>query len=57
MEKLRLNLDEITVTSFEAASEEARPQGTVEGRELLAPTRQTGCNTCYTCRTNCLPYC
>jgi hypothetical protein len=57
MEKLRLNLDEITVTSFDVASEEDRVRGTVEARELLAPTRQTGCDTCYTCRTNCLPYC
>ena len=57
MEKLRLNLEEITVTSFEVAPEEGRLRGTVEAQELLAPTRQTGCNTCYTCRTNCLPYC
>jgi hypothetical protein len=53
MEKLRLNLDALTVTSFDAAQEPAGGAGTVQAQEL-APTRS---NTCATCQTNCLPYC
>jgi len=56
MEKLKLSLDEITVTSFEAGAEQGREQGTVEAHEMVVYTRQA-CNTNYTCYTNCLPYC
>jgi hypothetical protein len=52
VQKLRLELDELAVTSFETAeAEESR--GTVEA-QALDPTRRTACPTC---RTLCLPYC
>ena len=59
MEKLKLERDDLQVTSFETAeAEESR--GTVEG-QALDPTRRTACPTCdtlcATCYTNCLPYC
>lgn len=53
MEKLRLDPDALTVTSFDVARTPAGDAGTVQAREL-APTRF---NTCSTCPTNCLPYC
>jgi hypothetical protein len=53
MEKLRLELDDLAVTSFEAESEPEGNVGTVEAQEL-DPTRRTACPTC---RTLCLPYC
>ena len=56
MEKLRLRLDDLSVTSFGTAPGEDEARGTVEAREL-APTRHTGCPTCATCETNCLPFC
>ena len=57
MKKLRLELDDLAVTSFDtAAGDEGR--GTVEAH---APTRHTACPTCDTlcptCETLCLPYC
>jgi len=59
MKKLRLELDDLQVTSFETAAEDAG-RGTVEAREL-DPTRRTACPTCdtlcATCPTLCLPYC
>jgi len=45
MKKLTLDINALTVTSFEAAQEMAQEFG---------PTRA---NTCQTCETNCLPYC
>ena len=59
MEKLRLELDDLVVTSFEtAAAEDSR--GTVEG-QVLDPTRHTRCPTCDTlcptCQTLCAPVC
>ena len=60
MEKLRLELDELTVTSFDTAPAPDADRGTVEAR-VLNPTRQTRCPTCdtlcATCETLCLPYC
>jgi chromosome condensin MukBEF ATPase and DNA-binding subunit MukB len=53
MEKLRLELQDLTVTSFEIGRDRAQDRRTVEAQEL-APTRQTRCDTC---RTLCLPYC
>ena len=53
MEKLRLELDDLAVTSFNTASETDERRGTVEA-QALDPTRHTGCPTC---RTLCLPYC
>ena len=52
MDKLKLDLESLDVTSFEAAPDEAEPRGTVEAH--LDPTRRTACPTCYTL---CLPYC
>ena len=53
MEKLKLELDDLAVTSFDTASETDERRGTVEA-QALDPTRHTGCPTC---RTLCLPYC
>lgn len=57
MQKLKLNLDDLTVTTFAAAADEAQGEGTVQAHDatvLFGPTRA---NTCQTCYTNCLPYC
>ncbi|HEX5869873.1 MAG TPA: hypothetical protein VFY65_05650 [Longimicrobium sp.] len=43
MNKLRLNLDELSVETFESTAV-AEQRGTVEAREL-APTARTICNT------------
>lgn len=53
MQKLKLDLDTLAVTSFDPAPQEKEAKGTVEAH-LLAPTRNTACETC---RTLCLPYC
>jgi hypothetical protein len=57
MEKLKLELDDLTVTSFDT-SDTDEGRGTVEAHD---PTRHTGCPTCDTlcptCHTLCLPYC
>ncbi|HET7230825.1 MAG TPA: hypothetical protein VFJ16_12525 [Longimicrobium sp.] len=45
MEKLKLSLEELAVTTFEA---------TTPAPADFAPTRNTACETC---RTLCLPYC
>ena len=49
MKKLRLELDDLAVTSFDTEEE----QDAVEA-QALDPTRRTACPTC---RTLCLPYC
>lgn len=59
MRKLRLQLDDLAVTSFETAdADEAR--GTVDA-QAFDPTRRTRCPTCdtlcQTCETLCLPFC
>jgi hypothetical protein len=57
MRKLRLDLDDLAVSSFVPRAEDAQRPGTVQAHgvtALLAPTRS---NTCQTCYTNCLPYC
>ncbi|HEX8830361.1 MAG TPA: hypothetical protein VF705_04305 [Longimicrobium sp.] len=46
MDKLKLSLEELAVTTFEATT----PAPAAD----LAPTRNTACETC---RTLCLPYC
>ena len=53
MQKLRLELDDLTVTSFDTAEETEEQRGTIEAQEL-APTRRTRCPTC---ETLCLPFC
>jgi hypothetical protein len=53
MEKLRLDPDALTVTSFDVPRELAGAAGTVQAQEF-GPTNG---NTCRTCPTNCLPYC
>ena len=53
--KLKLDLGTLAVTTFAAAAEEAPPRGTVAAHALVSGN--TNCNTCQTCRTNCLPYC
>ena len=53
MKKLRLQLDELAVTSFDTASDADESRGTVEA-QALDPTRRTACPTCATL---CLPYC
>lgn len=50
MQKLRLELDDLSVTSFDTAGEDREA---VE-HPALDPTRRTACPTC---RTLCLPYC
>ena len=52
MEKLRLELDDLAVTSFETAQADG-DRGTVEA-QALDPTRHTRCPTC---ETLCLPFC
>lgn len=55
MQKLRLNLEDLVVTSFAAHAADANEPGTVQAHVLVfGPTRA---NTCQTCETNCLPYC
>jgi hypothetical protein len=57
MNKLRLDLEDLAVSSFVPREDDAARPGTVQAHEvtaLLAPTRR---NTCQTCYTNCLPYC
>lgn len=49
--RLKLVPEELTVTSFEP---DAAHAAELEADALLAPTRQTRCETC---RTLCLPYC
>lgn len=49
MQKLRLELDDLSVTSFDTEEE----PDAVE-HQALDPTRRTACPTC---RTLCLPYC
>jgi hypothetical protein len=58
MEKIRLAVDELTVTSFEVGAAPDGPRGTVQARD--AATKQTHCGTCDTCNTCvtfCLPNC
>ena len=59
MRKLKLDLDDLTVTSFDVVTEAEETRGTVEARAV--PTRNTNCATCAsvcdTCATFCLPYC
>ena len=47
MPKLKLVPEDLAVTTFEAVAD-------LPAEGLLAPTRQTACETC---RTLCLPYC
>lgn len=57
MQKLRLSLDDLVVSSFAPQAREAPAAGTVQAHDavlVLAPTRG---NTCQSCYTNCLPYC
>lgn len=56
MQKLRLSLDDLAVSTFVPQVNDARPAGTVQahGTLVLGPTNG---NTCRTCLTNCLPYC
>ena len=56
MQKLRLSLDDLAVSTFIPQTTEAPAAGTVRANEfvIFAPTNG---NTCRTCETNCLPYC
>lgn len=55
MQKLRLTLEDLAVSTFAPQAKDAPPAGTVQGHAAdFAPTRS---NTCQTCYTNCLPYC
>jgi hypothetical protein len=60
VKKLRLQLDDLAVASFDTACEVEERRGTVEA-QALDPTRRTACPTCDTlcptCVTLCLPYC
>lgn len=53
MDKLKLRLDDLTVTSFEAVPSRPAP--------AMAPSNNTHCDTCdtacVTCRSGCYPYC
>ena len=56
MKKLRLQPEDLAVTSFEVDADQIDARGTIEAQEFVA-TGNTRCNTCYTCYTICLPYC
>jgi hypothetical protein len=60
MKKLRLEVDDLTVTSFAVDADRLDGTGTVEAHGF-APTRQTRCvscdTLCPTCATYCAPYC
>ena len=53
MQKLKLDVDTLAVTSFDPTPEEKAAKGTVAGH-LLEATRHTICPSCYTL---CAPYC
>ena len=60
MKKLRLDVDDLTVTTFAADTGGADEPGTVEAQALAATrnTRCVSCDTlCSTCQTYCAPYC
>jgi hypothetical protein len=57
MQKLRLALDDLTVSSFVPQAKDAPPAGTVQAHDATLVFGPTNGNTCRTCQTNCLPYC
>jgi hypothetical protein len=57
MKKLRLDLDELTVTTFATDAVEAEAAGTVQANDATVVFGPTRANTCQTCYTNCLPNC
>lgn len=56
MNKLKLNVDELSVESFEAAAAEAAERGTVRGQDADTSTQNTTrvgqcfCTDCVSCR-------
>jgi hypothetical protein len=56
MQKLRLSLDDLAVTTFTPRTQDAAAAGTVQAHDALVFGPTNG-NTCRTCETNCLPYC
>lgn len=57
MKKLRLELDELTVSTFATDEQEQEATGTVQANDATVIFGPTRANTCATCYTNCLPYC
>lgn len=57
MQKLRLALDDLAVSSFAPQATDAPPAGTVQAHDATLVFAPTNGNTCRTCLTNCLPYC
>jgi hypothetical protein len=57
MQKLRLSLEDLAVSTFVPQAKEAQPAGTVRAHNAVPVWAPTNGNTCRTCETNCLPYC
>jgi hypothetical protein len=57
MQKLKLNLDDLAVTTFAADADDAAANGTVQAHDVTVVFGPTRANTCATCYTNCAPYC
>jgi hypothetical protein len=57
MQKLRLALEDLAVSSFVPQRDEKAAAGTVQAHDALLVWGPTNGNTCRTCETNCLPYC
>lgn len=57
MQKLRLDLDDLTVSSFVPQAKDAPAGGTVQAHDAMPVFGPTNGNTCRSCYTNCLPYC
>ena len=57
MRKLRLDLDDLAVSTFVPSAQSATRAGTVQAHGVTAVLAPTRSNTCQTCYTNCLPYC
>ena len=57
MKKLRLDLDELTVSTFATDELVTEETGTVQANDATVIFGPTRANTCATCYTHCLPYC
>jgi hypothetical protein len=57
MQKLRLNLDELAVTTFATDDQDAQGEGTVQAHDATVVFGPTRANTCQSCYTNCAPIC
>jgi hypothetical protein len=57
MQKLRLSLDDLAVSTFVPGEKDAKAAGTVQAHDAVLAFGPTNGNTCRSCYTNCLPYC